>query len=76
MPVHQSYPYDAGLFPRRPSMLRIVGEAIVSWADRRETARADRRQRTRGSPQPLPAYLRRDLGLGPISDRPGYWDRW
>jgi len=76
MPVQQSYPYDSGLFARRPSMLRIVGEAIISWADKREEARAAHQHRPRGSPQQLPAYLRRDVGLGPISERPGYWDRW
>lgn len=74
MPVQQFHPYDAGLFARRSSMLRIVGEAIISWADRREEARAARRRRPRGSP--LPAYLRRDLGLGPLGERPGHWDRW
>jgi hypothetical protein len=57
-------------------MLRIVGEAIISWADKREAARAERQHRPRGSPQHLPAYLRRDVGLDPISERPGYWDRW
>jgi hypothetical protein len=76
MPVQQYYPYDAGLFARRPSMLRIVGEAIISWADKREEARASGQHRFGRSPQELPAYLRRDLGLGPLSDRPGYWDRW
>lgn len=77
MPFQQSYPYDSGLFARRPSMLRIVGEAIISWADKREEARAAQQQRrARGSPQKLPAYLRRDLGLGPIAERPGHWDRW
>jgi hypothetical protein len=76
MPVQQSHPYDAGLFARRPSMLRIVGEAIISWADKREEARATQRYRSRHALQELPAYLRRDLGLGPIGDRPSYWDRW
>lgn len=30
-------------------------------------------ERTRGSP-PLPNYLRRDVGLGPIERSPKYWD--
>ena len=41
MPVHQSYPYSGRLLPRQPSMLRRVGEAIITWADRREVARAE-----------------------------------
>jgi hypothetical protein len=30
-------------------------------------------ERTRGSP-PLPNYLRRDVGLGPVDRSPKYWD--
>jgi hypothetical protein len=30
-------------------------------------------ERTRGSP-PLPNYLRRDVGLGPVEPRRDYWD--
>lgn len=76
MPVYQSYPNDSSSFARRPSVLRIIGEAIVGWADKRDAARAERQYRPHGSPQQLPAYLRRDLGLGPVSERPSYWDRW
>lgn len=76
MPVHQYQPHDARLFPRRPSMLRIVGEAIISWADRREAAHAERQSRARRSPQALSGYLRRDVGLDPLSEWPGHWDRW
>lgn len=76
MPIQQSHPYDSGLFVRRPSMLRIVGEAIISWADKREEARA-RQHRSRGSPQQLPAHLRRDVGLPPLPDLPPHaWPRW
>ena len=75
MPVHQSYPYDARLFPRQPSMLRRVGEAIISWADRRETAYAERSERARRA-TPVPAYLRRDVGLPPLSNRLSDRDRW
>lgn len=61
MPVHQSYPYDSGLFVRRPSMLRVVGEALIAWADSREASRARLAQRR--ALQQLPHYLRHDLGL-------------
>lgn len=73
MPVHQSYPYSGRLLPRQPSMLRRVGEAIITWADRREVARAERH----GSPGTLPAHLRRDVGLPPLPDPPSHvWPRW
>ena len=72
MPIHQSYPYDATLFPRRPSMLRLVGEAIISWADSREAART--RRRFHGAVEHLPDHLRRDIGLDPLG--PYHLDRW
>jgi hypothetical protein len=76
MPVHQSYRYGGGLVARRPSMLRIVGEAIIGWADKREAARAERRRYPRCPPSQLPGYLRRDLGLGAFTGPPTYQDRW
>lgn len=77
MPIEQSHSYDSALFPRRPSMLRVFGEAIIQWADRREAAYAARqRRRSHVPPQELPGYLRRDLGLGPLPEAPNYWDRW
>ena len=76
MPVYQSYPYDGRLLPRRPSMLRRVGEAIISWADRREVAQAERAALRRYSPQQLPAHLRHDVGLPPLPDPPSHLDRW
>src|SRR5690606_33364186 len=75
MPVYQSYPYDGHLLPRRPSVLRRVGEAIISWADRREVAQAERALRS-GSPQQLPAHLRRDVGLSPLPDPPSHLRWW
>ena len=74
MPVHQSYPSDAALFIRQPSLLRLIGEAIISLADRYEAARAERRRRH--LPHDLPSYLRKDLGLPPLDIWPSHWDRW
>ncbi|HEV7276956.1 MAG TPA: hypothetical protein VGN80_11765 [Devosiaceae bacterium] len=75
MPVHQSYPYDGLLLPRRPSMLRRVGETIITWADRREVAQAERAAR-RSAPQQLPEHLRRDVGLPPLPDPPSHLRWW
>jgi len=73
MPVHQSYPSDSGLFVRQPSLLRLIGEGLISLADRYEAARAERRRR---QPQDLPSYLRKDIGLPPLDIWPSHWDRW
>lgn len=74
MPVHQSYPSDSGLLIRRPSLLRLFGEALIALADRYEAARAERRRRR--LPQDLPSYLRKDLGLPPLDIWPSHRDRW
>jgi hypothetical protein len=76
MPVHQSYPYDGRLFPRQPSMLRRVGEALVSWADRREAASAERAVRRHGSTDYLPDHLREDVGMPPLRQWPQLYNRW
>lgn len=74
MPVHQSYPSDSGLLiERRPSLLRLFGEALIALADRYEAAQAERRRR---QPQDLPSYLRKDIGLPPLDIWPSHWDRW
>ena len=75
MPVHQSYPYDARLLPRQPSLLRRIGETIIIWADRREAAHAERAERRR-LPQALPNHLRRDLGLPPFPEPPAHLGWW
>ena len=41
---------------------RLVSAILSQWPER-----------TRGSP-PLPNYLRRDIGLGPIEPSRKYWD--
>ena len=72
MPVHQSFPGDSGLLIRRPSLIRLVGEALIALADTYETARAEGRRR---QPQDLPSYLRKDIGLPPLDIWPSHWDR-
>ena len=64
--------YDSGIFVRRPSLLRLVGEALITWADRRERERTEYARRA--ALQRLPSYLRRDLGLPPLDAGPSRWE--
>jgi len=75
MSEQHSHPYDSGLFVRRPSLLRVVGEALIAWADRNERERAEFARRA--ALQHLPAYLRSDLGLPPLDEGPSPLEqRW
>jgi hypothetical protein len=51
--------------PRRDRSIvaRLLSAILSQWPER-----------TRGSPPPVPGYLRRDLGLGPIEPSRRYWD--
>ena len=68
-----AYAYPIQLLSRRPSLLRRLGEALVTIADRHDALREQRRHRARGSPLEVPAYLRQDIGLPPDFGYP--WNR-
>lgn len=67
--------YDVRRVALRPTLLRRLGEALVSLADARDVARQERRYRS-GSPQAVPDYLREDVGLPPAPDYLGPWGLW
>ena len=62
----------AGIFGRRPSLLRRGGAALIPWADRSERERTEYARRA--ALQRLPSYLRRDLGLPPLDAGPSRWE--
>ena len=69
----QTYAIDDSL--PRPGIAGAVISAVVTMLANAQLARASKRHRSRGSP-PVPAYLRRDLGL---PDDEQWWrsiDRW
>lgn len=67
--------YEVRRVALRPTLLRRLGEALVSLADARDAARQERRYRARGTPQEVPGYLRADIGLPPAPDL-RRWGPW
>lgn len=52
------------------TLLRLLGQALVGLADRRDAHHEQRLHRALRTPVPLSPYLRRDLGLPPEPDAP------
>ncbi len=75
-PFAYSSIYEAQRIALRPTLLRRLGEALLSLADARDAARQERRYRSWGTPQELPDHLRADIGLPPAPDYFKPWDRW
>ena len=51
----------------------IVSAVASLWPDW-EGRRSKRRNKVRGSPPPLPDWLRADVGLPPVHKTSNYWD--
>jgi len=66
-------PLPRRLEPYHVGVAGAVMSAVATMLANAQLARAARRYKSRGSP-PVPAHLRRDLGLAPEAERPSHWD--
>jgi hypothetical protein len=62
------------VYRRRGVIASLIADALAAWSARRQLRRITRQYRGL-SPQPIPDYLREDIGLPPLPKRlPNWWE--